>query len=49
MILLDSLARYQCGRADISAMIKVRMASLEGVYYRKEELLYILIASIILF
>ena len=49
MILLDSLARHQCGRAEICAMIKVRVASLEGVYYRKKELLYILIASIILF
>lgn len=47
MILLESLARYQGGRADISAMIKVRVASLEGVYYRKKELLYIFIASVI--
>lgn len=27
-------------------MIKVRVESLEGVYYRKKELLYILIASL---
>lgn len=30
-------------------MIKIRVASLEGLYYRKKELLYILIASIIYF
>lgn len=47
MILLESLAKYQCGRAEISAMIKVRVAGLEGVYYRKKELLYIFIASVI--
>ena len=47
MILLDSLAKYRCGRAEISAVIKVRVASLEGVYYRKKELLYILITSVI--
>ena len=29
-------------------MIKVLVESLEGVYYRKKELLYILIASLIL-
>ena len=47
MILLDLLAKYQCGRGEISAMIKVRMASFESVYYREKELLYILIASIV--
>ncbi len=47
-ILLDSLAKYQCRRAEISARIRVRVASLEGVYYRKKELLYILIASYLL-
>ena len=47
MILLDSLAKYQCGWTEISATIKVRVASLEVVYYRKKELLYILIASVI--